>query len=116
VSCTTILCRFSWLHVLLVAPVLSAADVLLLLLFWLQLLSTADQQKSTLRHTLWAAPTIIRGRTILMPGILDQWRRPYTAGPLTAAEFEQYWSLGYVVKHACLQQQDLQPSLEAIDR
>jgi hypothetical protein len=51
-----------------------------------------------------------------MPGILDLWRRPYTAGPLTAEEFEQYWSHGYVVKRACLQQQDLQPSLEAIDR
>uniref|UniRef100_A0A383WF13 Fe2OG dioxygenase domain-containing protein n=1 Tax=Tetradesmus obliquus TaxID=3088 RepID=A0A383WF13_TETOB len=51
-----------------------------------------------------------------MPSILDQWRRPYTAGPLTADEAEQYWSHGYVVKQGCLQMQDLQPSLEVIAR
>jgi hypothetical protein len=51
-----------------------------------------------------------------MPSILDTWRRPYSSGPLTEAEFEQYWSQGYVVKQGCLQQQDLQPSLDAIDR
>lgn len=51
-----------------------------------------------------------------MPKILEQWRRPYTAGPLTEDEFEQYWNHGYVVKQGCLQQHDLQPSLDAIDR
>jgi hypothetical protein len=44
------------------------------------------------------------------------WIRPYSPGPLTEAEFEQYWQQGYVVKQGLLTQQEVDPCLEAIER
>lgn len=44
------------------------------------------------------------------------WRRPYSPGPLTEAEFEQYWDQGYVIKRGLLTQDDIQPCLKAIER
>lgn len=44
------------------------------------------------------------------------WRRPYSPGPLTEAEFEQYWDQGYVIKRGLLTQDDINPCLQAIDR
>jgi hypothetical protein len=45
------------------------------------------------------------------------WRRPYSAGPLTPAEFEAYWTDGYVVKRGLLRAaDDLAPCLAAIER
>jgi len=44
------------------------------------------------------------------------WRRPYTPGPLTEAEFEHYWEQGYVIKQGLLTQDDIKPCLAAIER
>ena len=43
------------------------------------------------------------------------WRRPHTPGPLGAAELEQFWTQGWVLKDDLLSHGDLQPSIEAID-
>lgn len=44
------------------------------------------------------------------------WRRPYTPGPLTPEECEQYWQDGYVIKKGLLTGADLTQALQAIDR
>lgn len=44
------------------------------------------------------------------------WRRPYSPGPLTETEFEQYWEQGYVIKRGLLTQDDIDPCLRAIER
>jgi hypothetical protein len=43
------------------------------------------------------------------------WRRPYSAGPLTEEELEQFWTDGYVLKENILADEDLQPSIDAIN-
>ncbi len=48
--------------------------------------------------------------------IVTGWRRPYSPGPLTEAEFEQYWQQGYVIKRGLLAQDDITPCLAAIER
>lgn len=51
------------------------------------------------------------------PSLIQQWRRPYSPGPLSEAEFEQYWEQGWVVKRGLLDTQtDLAPCLTAIER
>lgn len=44
------------------------------------------------------------------------WRRPYSPGPLTEAEFEAYWQDGFVIKRGLLSQEDIDPCLAAIER
>lgn len=44
------------------------------------------------------------------------WRRPYTPGPLTPEECEQYWQDGYIIKKGLLKVADLRQALQAIDR
>lgn len=44
------------------------------------------------------------------------WRRPYSPGPLTEAEFEAYWEDGFVIKRGLLSQEDIDPCLAAIER
>eukprot|EP00878_Enallax_costatus_P033667 GHUV01037211.1.p1 GENE.GHUV01037211.1~~GHUV01037211.1.p1 ORF type:complete len:250 (+),score=60.86 GHUV01037211.1:258-1007(+) len=50
-----------------------------------------------------------------MPLALD-WRRPYSPGPLTEHEFNQYWEDGFVIKRGLLSKQhDIEPCLRAIE-
>lgn len=49
-------------------------------------------------------------------GMQLNWRRPYSPGPLTEQEFDQYWTDGFVIKHGVLSlEQDIQPCLKAIE-
>lgn len=48
--------------------------------------------------------------------VVSGWRRPYSPGPLTEAECEQYWEQGYVIKRGLLTQDDINPCLAAIER
>jgi hypothetical protein len=48
--------------------------------------------------------------------VLASWRRPYTPGPLTEAEFEAYWRDGFIIKRGLLSYADLAPCLTAIER
>lgn len=44
-----------------------------------------------------------------------EWQRPYSPGPLTEQEFEQYWTDGFVIKKGVLhKEKDIQPCLEAV--
>lgn len=48
--------------------------------------------------------------------VMDQWRRPYTAGVLTEEELEHYWNEGYLIKKDLLPKELLEPVKQAINR
>ncbi|GAQ78590.1 hypothetical protein KFL_000150440 [Klebsormidium nitens] len=50
------------------------------------------------------------------PCLIDRWRRPYTPGLFTPEEFEQYWTLGFVLKKDVFAPEELEPAREAVNR
>ncbi len=42
------------------------------------------------------------------------WQRPYTPGPFTEAEYEQFFKEGYVIKRGLLGAAELQPAIDSI--
>lgn len=51
-----------------------------------------------------------------MPSLVDRWRRAYTPGLFTPEEFEQYWTLGYVLKNDVFAPEELEPARKAVNR
>eukprot|EP00045_Choanoeca_perplexa_P007279 m.64590 g.64590 ORF g.64590 m.64590 type:complete len:398 (+) comp14008_c0_seq1:42-1235(+) len=45
---------------------------------------------------------------------VDKWRQPYTTGPLTKDEFEQFYEDGYVIKHNLFNAEELEPAISSI--
>ena len=42
------------------------------------------------------------------------WQRPYTSGPLTEDEYEQFFQDGFVIKHNILTEEQLQGAIAGI--
>ena len=48
--------------------------------------------------------------------LLHSWLRPYTPGPLTEAELQQYQQWGYCIKRNVLSDDELLPAMKAVER
>jgi hypothetical protein len=77
--------------------------------------AAGKQAKHVILTTLAAAACDMSG-TEAAAAVVSGWCRPYSPGPLTEAEYEQYWQQGYIIKRGLLTQDDINPCLAAIER
>lgn len=75
-----------------------------------------DTSSGNPNSTTAAAPEATQPAAGAQAAGVSGWRRPYTPGPLTEAEFKQYWDQGHVIKQGLLTQDDLNPCYAAIER
>ena len=51
-----------------------------------------------------------------LSGSLQSWLRPYSPGPLSEQELQQFQQWGYCIIHSVLSESDLRPAMQAVER
>lgn len=75
-------------------------------------LSTSSKDADVTDH---ATEELVRAAATAPPADISSWRKPYSAGTLSADELEQFWEEGYVIKHGLFSEFELEPVRAAID-